>query len=57
MRVSVICFSQTGNTRKVADAFAVELAGKPAFVFATSGGAPGNVLYDQTLILCKKARM
>lgn len=97
MRVSIICFSQTGNTRKVgeamADAFEAEghdicyiplkraqsgdfstadiigvgapcfesqapapvrallkkvpdLTGKRAFVFATSGGGPGRVLYD-----------
>ncbi len=97
MRINIICFSQTGNTRKVgrvmADVFKSEghevdfipfkkaapgyftaadiigvgapcfesqapgpvreflrevpnLAGKKAFVFATSGGGPGRVLYD-----------
>ena len=30
------------------------LNGKPAFVFATSGGAPGRVLYDLTSLLRKK---
>ena len=102
MRVTLICFSQTGNTRKVAGAMArafsnaghvpetvslisatpedaatgellgvgtpcfsgraptpvkefirrlPSLDGQPAFVFATSGGAPGRVLYDLTSFL------
>lgn len=30
------------------------LHGKPAFVFATAGGAPGRVLYDLTCALCNR---
>lgn len=103
--VNMVCFSQTGNTQKVAqaiggafeekgcqvqiiplekaepteavkcDIFAVgtpcfvskaptpvknflkdipSLEGKPVFVFATSGGAPGRVLYDLKLLIEKK---
>jgi len=105
MKVTIIYFSQTGNTRSVAETmieafrengcharavslkkatpqdattgdllgigtpcFASQapvpvkaflntlprLAGKPAFVFATSGGAPGRVLYDLTRSLQRK---
>jgi len=105
MNVSIIYFSQTGNTRKVAEAMAdafcerghvartvslkkatshdaitCDLLGvgtpcfssqaptpiksflkalphmdkKQAFVFATSGGAPGRVLYDLTYLLRRK---
>lgn len=97
MKIRIVCFSQTGNTRKVAKAMASvfsgaghdvrilsldkashdeladadligvgapcfesqaptpvrdflkhlpEMDGKKAFVFSTSGGAPGRVLYD-----------
>jgi ferredoxin/flavodoxin len=103
--IALICFSQTGNTRKVTEAMAgtfeddgntvrviplekatekdiskcdvfgtgtpcfgsqaptpvkrflkslPRLDGHPAFVFATSGGGPGRVLYDQTRILRQK---
>ena len=105
MVINIIYFSQTGNTKKVAEAmystlndaghttriiplrkatatdttkadivgvgapcFASQaptntksflnnlpnLNGKPVFVFATSGGAPGRVLYDMTSILRKR---
>ncbi len=103
MDVSLIYFSQTGNTRKVAEAIAdgfreaghavrtiplmgvkdaihadllgvgtpcfssqaptpvknflralPPLDGRRAFVFATSGGAPGRVLYDLTSLLRSK---
>ena len=105
MKINIIYFSQTGNTKKVAkvmqstlndsghttqviplrkatpadttkaDLIAIgapcfaaqaptpiksflhslpNLNGKPAFVFATSGGAPGRVLYDMASILKKK---
>lgn len=106
MHVTMIYFSQTGNTRRVAEAMAVgfreaghtvqttplkeatsedatkgnllgigspcfssqapspvkeflralpPLDGQRAFVFATSGGAPGRVLYDMTRLLRSKA--
>jgi ferredoxin/flavodoxin len=102
MHVTMVCFSQTGNTRKVADAMAEAFRGashtvrtiplkkatpqdaatgdllgigtpcfssqaptpvreflrtlpaldkRPSFVFATSGGAPGRVLYDLASLL------
>jgi len=102
MNITVVCFSQTGQTLKVAEAMAAGLRekkhtvkvlamqdvrsaditncdllgvgspcfesqapapvlgwlgkwpalyGKPAFVFATAGGAPGRVLYDLTKTL------
>jgi flavodoxin/ferredoxin len=105
MKVNLICFSQTGNTRKVAKAMAEvfnhaghdvdlipfkkaeslhltqadlvgvgapcfesqaptpvrhwlnslpNLTGKNAFVFSTSGGAPGRVLYDLAKPLMSK---
>jgi flavodoxin/NAD-dependent dihydropyrimidine dehydrogenase PreA subunit len=105
MNIAVVCFSQTGQTLKVAEAMAEGLRekqhtvkvlaiqkvkptdikscdllgvgspcfesqapatvltglnswqalnGKPAFVFATAGGAPGRVLYDLTRTLRKK---
>lgn len=105
MNVALVVFSQTGNTRKVAETMAEEfeenghtariiplekatdrditscdllgtgspcfasqaptpikrflrglpyLDGRPVFVFATSGGGPGKVLYDQTRILHEK---
>ena len=105
MNVTMVYFSQTGNTRKVAEAMAVAFresghdtrtvslqkatpedaatsdilgVGSPcftgqaptpikeylsalppldnrrAFVFATSGGAPGKVLYDMTRLLRRK---
>lgn len=105
MKTSLIVFSQTGNTRKVADAMAAafrdegddprvlalrdadgldlasldllgvgapcfssrapqpvlewivglpSLAGKKAFVFATSGGGPGRVLYELASALRQK---
>ena len=105
MDVTIVYFSQTGNTRKVAEAMAVTfrdlghsvrtlplkkaspkdatrgdllgvgspcftgqaptpikdflrslplLRNKRAFVFATSGGAPGKVLYDLTRLLRQK---
>ncbi len=105
MKINLLYFSQTGNTRRVAEAMAgvfrqaghtarpislkkatpeetadcdvlgvgapcfssqaptpikvflgtlPSLERKPAFVFATSGGAPGRVLYDLTSLLRKK---
>jgi len=105
MDVTIIYFSQTGSTRKVAEIMSTvftetgnsvrivplkkataedatksdllgigtpcfssqaptpvkqflrtlpQLNGKPAFVFATSGGAPGRVLYNLTSLLRKK---
>jgi flavodoxin/ferredoxin len=105
MNILLVYFSQTGNTRKVAETMAEAfrdkghtvrslsikealpedikgcevmgigtpcfesqaptpvknflralppLYGKPAFVFATSGGMPGRVLYDLTSIIQKK---
>jgi flavodoxin/ferredoxin len=105
MNISLVYFSQTGQTRKVAEAMAASLrekkhtvnvldmqnvqhaqiekcevlgvgspcfeshapdpvkawlhkipalCGKPAFVFATSGGAPGRVLYELTCCLRNK---
>ena len=105
MNVTMVCFSQTGNTRKVAEAMSEafresghavrivpllkvtpqdaatgDLLGigapcfssqaptpvkaflrslpaqgrRPAFVFATSGGAPGRVLYDLASLLMDK---
>lgn len=102
MNVTMVCFSQTGNTRRVAEAMAAafraaghtpqivslkeatpqhattgnllgigtpclssqaptpmkaflrslpQLDGRRAFVFATSGGAPGRVSYDLTRLL------
>jgi len=105
MDIKVVYFSQTGNTRKVAEAMATTfshlghsvqtlpikkaspkditrcdllgigspcftgqaptpiknflrslppLYNQPAFVFATSGGAPGKVLYDLTSLLRRK---
>jgi flavodoxin/ferredoxin len=105
LRINMIYFSQTGNTKKVAKAIGEQfkenghmaqimpiesadsslvldcdligigcpcftsrvptpvskfvegipyLNGKPAFIFATSGGAPGRVLYDLKVLLEKR---
>ena len=50
MDVVLICLSQNGNTQSALP----PLDDQRAFVFATSGGAPGRVLYDLTSLLRSK---